>query len=92
MRVTNKASARPNVQYAALPYRTSEASGVEVLLVTSRTTRRWIIPKGWPKRGMPPYDTAAREAFEEAGVVAHADQVVERQCEGIGAVAPDQRR
>jgi 8-oxo-dGTP pyrophosphatase MutT (NUDIX family) len=32
-------------------------------------TRRWIIPKGWPKRGMPPHHTAAKEAFEEAGVV-----------------------
>ena len=37
--------------------------------MTSRGTRRWIIPKGWPKRGKSPYDTAAKEAFEEAGVV-----------------------
>jgi 8-oxo-dGTP pyrophosphatase MutT (NUDIX family) len=39
------------------------------MLVTSRGTRRWIIPKGWPKRGVSPHDTAANEAFEEAGVV-----------------------
>jgi len=39
------------------------------MLVTSRETRRWIIPKGWPQRGRAPYDSAAREAFEEAGVV-----------------------
>ena len=57
------------VQYAALPYRTKNKSQLEVMLVTSRGTRRWIIPKGWPKRGKPPHDAAAEEAFEEAGVV-----------------------
>jgi hypothetical protein len=57
------------VQYAALPYRTKGKSQLEIMLVTSRGTRRWIIPKGWPKRGKPPYDTAAKEAFEEAGVI-----------------------
>jgi 8-oxo-dGTP pyrophosphatase MutT (NUDIX family) len=57
------------VQYAALPYRTKRKSQLEIMLVTSRETRRWIIPKGRPKRGMPPYDTAAKEAFEEAGVI-----------------------
>jgi 8-oxo-dGTP pyrophosphatase MutT (NUDIX family) len=41
----------------------------EVLLVTSRDTRRWIIPKGWPQKGKAPHRAAAREAFEEAGVV-----------------------
>jgi 8-oxo-dGTP pyrophosphatase MutT (NUDIX family) len=39
------------------------------MLVTSRETRRWIIPKGWPKKGKPPHRSAAREAFEEAGVL-----------------------
>ena len=57
------------VQYAALPYRAKDKSEVEILLVTSRGTRRWIIPKGWPKRGVSPHDTAAKEAFEEAGVI-----------------------
>jgi 8-oxo-dGTP pyrophosphatase MutT (NUDIX family) len=57
------------VQYAALPYRAKGKSKLEIMLVTSRGTRRWIIPKGWPKRGMPPCDTAAKEAFEEAGVL-----------------------
>ncbi len=55
-------------QYAALPYRGGEKSELEVMLITSRQTRRWIIPKGWPKSGMPPHLTAAEEAFEEAGV------------------------
>jgi len=41
---------------------------LEVMLVTTRTTRRWIIPKGWPKSGMAPHKAAAAEAFEEAGV------------------------
>ena len=39
-----------------------------MLLVTSRETGRWIIPKGWPIKGFKPAETAAREAFEEAGV------------------------
>jgi 8-oxo-dGTP pyrophosphatase MutT (NUDIX family) len=57
------------VQYAALPYRANGRSELEVMLVTSRGARRWIIPKGWPKRGRSPHRTAAREAFEEAGVI-----------------------
>jgi 8-oxo-dGTP pyrophosphatase MutT (NUDIX family) len=55
------------IQYGALPYRLTER-GVEILLVTSRHTRRWIIPKGWPIEGCRPSDCAAREALEEAGV------------------------
>src|ERR1700745_921113 len=39
------------------------------MLVTSRDTRRWIIPKGWPIGGKAPHASAAREALEEAGVV-----------------------
>jgi 8-oxo-dGTP pyrophosphatase MutT (NUDIX family) len=39
-----------------------------VLLVTSRETKRWIIPKGWPIKGLKPPKAAAREAYEEAGV------------------------
>jgi 8-oxo-dGTP pyrophosphatase MutT (NUDIX family) len=69
MRITKKASRRASVQYAALPYRATASSDFEVLLVTSRTTRRWIIPKGWPLVGKPPHATAAREAFEEAGLI-----------------------
>jgi 8-oxo-dGTP pyrophosphatase MutT (NUDIX family) len=69
MRVTKKAITRAGVQYAALPYRATESSDIEVLLVTSRTTKRWIIPKGWPLAGKPPHATAAREAFEEAGLI-----------------------
>ena len=39
------------------------------MLVTSRGTGRWIIPKGWPMKRKAPYAAAAREALEEAGVV-----------------------
>ena len=57
------------IQFAALPYRRTDGSHTEVMLVTSRDTQRWVIPKGWPQRGKAPCDSAAREAFEEAGVV-----------------------
>jgi len=59
----------PGRQFAALPYR--ERDGLEILLLTSRETRRWIIPKGWPMTGKPPHRAAAQEAIEEAGVVGH---------------------
>jgi 8-oxo-dGTP pyrophosphatase MutT (NUDIX family) len=55
-------------QYGALPYRFTEAAALEVLIVTTRQSRRWIIPKGWPIKGITPARSAAREAFEEAGV------------------------
>src|SRR3954462_14456638 len=57
------------VQYAALPYRLTGRRSAEVMLVTSRETQRWIIPKGWPHKGKAPHNSAAREAFEEAGVL-----------------------
>ncbi len=53
-------------QYAALPWR--QAQGFEVLLITSRETRRWVIPKGWPMEGHSGAESAAQEAYEEAGV------------------------
>ncbi|RBP15750.1 NUDIX domain-containing protein [Roseiarcus fermentans] len=56
------------VQYGALPYRFTADAALEILVVTTRQTRRWIIPKGWPIKGLRPAKAAAREAFEEAGV------------------------
>jgi 8-oxo-dGTP pyrophosphatase MutT (NUDIX family) len=56
-----------NTQVAALPWRRGEA-GVEILMITTRTTKRWVIPKGWPMEGKADHDAAAVEAFEEAGV------------------------
>ncbi|MFD1331706.1 NUDIX hydrolase [Methylopila musalis] len=54
-------------QFGVLPFRVSD-EGVEVLMITSRRSRRWIIPKGWPMKGRTPLGAAAREGFEEAGV------------------------
>lgn len=56
------------IQSAAIPYRRNSARELEVLLITSRRKGRWVLPKG-TIRGMLPYASAAREAFEEAGVL-----------------------
>jgi 8-oxo-dGTP pyrophosphatase MutT (NUDIX family) len=53
-------------QYGALPWRAVHRP--EVLLITSRETRRWVLPKGWPMPGLRGHQCASREAFEEAGV------------------------
>ena len=55
------------IQYAALPYRL-RAGKLWILLISSRRTRRWIIPKGWPMAGRKPHEAAAVEAHEEAGI------------------------
>lgn len=57
----------PRQQYAALCYRRKKGA-LEVLLLTSRDTGRWVIPKGWPMNGKKAHAVAAQEAFEEAGV------------------------
>ena len=54
-------------QFGALCYRIRE-NKVQVLIVTSRRTRRWIVPKGWPIDGATPEEAALQEAWEEAGV------------------------
>ncbi|WP_421849169.1 NUDIX hydrolase [Oricola sp.] len=59
--------AAPKVQYGALPWRMVDGT-LEVLLLTSRDTGRWVLPKGWPHEGMSPAKSAAQEAFEEAGI------------------------
>lgn len=55
-------------QTGALCYRITKKRGPEVLLVTSRDTGRWVIPKGWLMKDRTPAEAALREAFEEAGV------------------------
>lgn len=55
-------------QSGALPYAIRD-NRVVFLLVTSRRTGRWIFPKGSIEAGMTPWDSAAKEAMEEAGVV-----------------------
>lgn len=59
-------------QVAAIPFRLSEGGNLEILLVTSRTTRRFIVPKGWPMKGKSGRKAAAIEAQEEAGVLGKA--------------------
>ncbi len=54
-------------QYGALCFRRT-ADDVEILLVTTRDSGRWIIPKGWPIKRKKPYEAAVIEAWEEAGV------------------------
>ena len=54
-------------QFAALCYRITN-DRPQILLVTSLKAGRWIVPKGWPEKGLTPGQSAAREAWEEAGV------------------------
>lgn len=65
---SNQANRAIRLQYGVLPYRFTETNSLEVLLVTTRQTRRWIVPKGWPIKGLKPPKSAAREAYEEAGI------------------------
>ena len=55
-------------QAVALPFRFGKDGALEVLLVTTRGKGRWILPKGKIDQGWRPAETAAAEAFEEAGV------------------------
>lgn len=77
-------------QYAALCYRISEKGRVRVLLITSRDTGRWVLPKGWPMKGLTGQGAAMREAYEEAGV----EGEVSNHCLGFYSYAkvlgPDQ--
>ena len=59
-------------QFGALCVRGSPLAAREVLLITTRQTKRWTIPKGWPIKGRKPYQVAEQEAWEEAGVIGRA--------------------
>lgn len=76
---------RGGEQYAALPWRRLPDGTVKVLLITSRETRRWVIPKGWPMTDRAPGEVAAQEAYEEAGVVGDA------AAKSLGAYSYDKR-
>ncbi|MGR3491900.1 MAG: NUDIX hydrolase [Shimia sp.] len=78
LRIEASAKRDSRSQFAALPWRKVDGA-VQVLLITSRRTGRWILPKGWPEDGLTPGECAAKEAWEEAGVTG---RVVER-CVGI---------
>lgn len=57
----------PFAQVGALPFRIVDGA-VEVLLITSRDTGRWVIPKGWGMKNKTEAQAAAIEAQEEAGI------------------------
>jgi 8-oxo-dGTP pyrophosphatase MutT (NUDIX family) len=59
-------------QCAVLPLAVRDGEK-QVMLVTSRGTRRWVLPKGWEEPGSTAYEQAAREAFEEAGLVGQVE-------------------
>lgn len=56
-------------QIAALPLRWDGKGRLSVLMVTSRDTGRWVMPKGWRMDGKKPWIAAEIEALEEAGAV-----------------------
>jgi 8-oxo-dGTP pyrophosphatase MutT (NUDIX family) len=64
---------KPITQYAALPFMLRNGRP-RVMLVTSRGSGRWIIPKGWPEKQLEPHASAAKEAYEEAGIVGRIDE------------------
>src|SRR6056297_286760 len=63
-------------QIAALPMRWKKDGTFQVLMVTSRDTGRWIMPKGWTMDGKKPWAAAEIEALEEAGAVGYIGREV----------------
>lgn len=71
--MASKDKTRQGRQCAALPF-SRDGGELRVLLVTSRETRRWVLPKGWVEKRLSPHALAAKEAFEEAGVQGKVDR------------------
>lgn len=67
MRLLDDGKRGVRTQFGALCWR-QVGDSIQVLLVTSRRSKRWIVPKGWPVDGATPAQAAETEAFEEAGV------------------------
>ena len=55
-------------QSAIIPYRLEEGK-LEILLITSIRKKKWIIPKGFIEFNLSAFESAKKEAFEEAGVI-----------------------
>lgn len=72
-------------QIAALPIHWDKKGNLKVLMVTSRDTGRWVMPKGWEMNGRKPWDAAAIEAVEEAGAVGYISR------EAIGSFVYEKR-
>jgi len=81
-------------QYGVLPYRVDAEGKLEILLITSRERGRWVVPKGNPIPFLLNYESAAREAFEEAGVEGRIATMpigsyrYEKRRQGGGGAAP----
>jgi 8-oxo-dGTP pyrophosphatase MutT (NUDIX family) len=76
------------VQVAALAWRLRDGE-VQVCLVTSRSTGRWILPKGWPEKDLSHAEAAAREAWEEAGLKGKAGPEPCGEYEALKGVGED---
>ena len=63
--------AKTGQQIAALPMRWKKDGTFQVLMVTSRETKRWVMPKGWTMDGKKPWTAAEIEALEEAGAAGY---------------------
>jgi 8-oxo-dGTP pyrophosphatase MutT (NUDIX family) len=57
------------------PWRIGRDGERTVLLITSRRQGRWIMPRGLPVKGEPPFVAASRKAFEEAGIIGEISTV-----------------
>jgi hypothetical protein len=73
------------IQYGVVPLRVVDGE-TRILLITSRQTRRWVVPRGNPIAGLDPAGSAAQEAFEEAGIRGTVSP------EPLGAYRYDKRR
>lgn len=67
LKLSKVAKTTVRTQFAALCYRIRNDE-VQICLITSRRTKRWILPKGWPMDNQTPAEAAATEAWEEAGL------------------------
>lgn len=74
LRMSGAAKGNIRTQFGALCYRV-RGKKVQILLITSRRSRRWIIPKGWPMDRQTPAQAALTEAQEEAGVHGKAFEI-----------------
>jgi len=73
-------------QYGVIPVRPASGGALEILLITSRETRRWVVPRGNPIPGKSAPESAAQEAWEEAGIIGPVDP------EAIGHYSYQKRR
>lgn len=82
---SEQAMTGPGDQVAAIPMRWTKDGDLRILMVTSRDTGRWVLPKGWTIDGKKPWRAAEIEALEEAGVLGYISR------EAIGDYAYDKR-